>query len=371
MIFYVILHIVKTYQRNFWGFGILNPKEFAKEWKFTTNYLRSTAPYPYHYKVLTKGLNSSESDIHIENFKKLEKENPEDPSFRVWDSLLEDALYRLANLNIQLRRKGEIYKLNKEKSVLNTDTVGSIQVLKKVTAIYKKSQRGKSTILYDYDVDEDFLINISRLYIKADEDVIFKLKNSNVKNLDTFYLFLINLRDDIEAKGTNIATPYFNILQINHYTNQRNKKQYINKRIESIIKNVPEFIEKFEWIKESKNSKYPYQPQITFYSKFSSSLFKKEYHSFEKNQKFNTIMSNELKKFYDLITAQEKRSMEGFLEYLSDAKFEQERKMAFGYANIILNGTVSYSKKEEEMYKEFIKRLLNNQSIYDLSPLFK
>ncbi len=373
LIFTVMIHIAKTYQRNFWNFGTFKPKEFAKEWNYSTNYLRSLAPEPYHYKVLTKGLNHDEALQHIERLKALEKENPNDASYRIWDSILEDALYRLANLNIQLRNGGTAHTVMEGQ--LNYDSISSERILKNVTALYKKSKSGSPTIIYDYEVDNEFLINLSKLYVKADKTVIHQLKSSKAKNLDTFYIFLLNLRDDMEAKKSNVATPYFHVLckllGLESIKEPRKRKSKITLKINTIKKYSPDLIENFEWVKENKNSKYSYQPKITFTSKFSSLSIKKEYNSFEKQQKFNVVLSNELKNTYDKITPREQRNKYNFLEFLQNPNMAKERRLALANCILITSGSADISDKDLKMFNDFIDLMVNGKNIYEVSKIFK
>lgn len=374
LIFHVIIYISKTYQRNFWNFGVFNPKDFASEWGYSTNYLRSVAPDPYHYHVLTKGLNKNESIKKIEELKILEKDNSEDSSFRLWDSILEDALYRLANLNIQLRNGGKVYSISDERILY--DSVSSERILKSVTALYIKSKRGKPTVIYEYEVDNEFLINLSKLYVKIDQKVLIDLKSSNSKNLDTFYIFLVNLRDDLYAKESNIATPYFHVLSNllgleDSIAEPRNRKTKISKKIKQIMKYSPDLIESFRWIKENKDSKYLYQPEIVFKSKFVTKFAKKEYNNFEITQKFRVVLSNELKNTYDRITPREQRNKFDFIDFLQDPEKENIRKLALGYTVLITTGSGTISNKEQEMYNDFIRIITSKKDIYSIPEITK
>ncbi len=99
--------------------------------------------------------------------------------------------------------------------------------------------------------------------------------------------------------------------------------------------------------------------------------FKKDYNSFEKTQKFNVVLSNELKNTYDRITPREQRNKYDFLEFIKNPEKEDVRKLALGYTVLITSGNASISSVDKKMYNDFIQNIINKNDIYNVSKIFK
>jgi hypothetical protein len=189
----LIQYFSYSYKHNIFGYGMLDPAIFAKKFHYPLSYLRSVHRNPYQLENMTKD--------EIAEYREKQKT---DPDFRIWDSLLENALYILANKPISLTKGVYKYKDKKGEKLLV-----AIQIIKSVRAQYLKNNK----VIYQIVLNEDFLTNLTSYFVKGDRYSLISLRKPA---LDTLYLYLLNLKNDLKVKGQSKTipeeTPHFDLL---------------------------------------------------------------------------------------------------------------------------------------------------------------
>ena len=178
-------YICYEHQYNIFGFGILDPAEFAREFRFSVNYLMGRHPDPYQFqlrKLVFKGQNSQNKRLRLST-DGIGQEN------LICSSRLENALFILANCALNITAT----------SVLEDQTLirqyGSLRVLEQFTMI-QDGRTGKVT--YAYKLDDKFRRNLSSMYLTTRRDSLVSLRKSG---LGPLYIFLLKLRDALFAEG--------------------------------------------------------------------------------------------------------------------------------------------------------------------------
>ena len=196
----LIYYFSYTYKSNFFHFGRLDPEKFAKDFGMTASYLRM----PHKKPAQLADMSEDEKAIYYQE----QAAHPDDPSYRIWDSVLENALYVLSTKPLTLTRGGWTYAEGKRKSIQ------SIQIIKEVSAVYipRKDRRLKK-VIYEFVLNEEFITNLTSYFLPSYKQALIDLRKSGLDNL---YLYLSNLRDTLYAQGkhktTIEATPNFSLL---------------------------------------------------------------------------------------------------------------------------------------------------------------
>lgn len=240
-------YICYEHQYNIFGYGILDPAEFASKFHFSIHYLMGHHQDPYQFqlrKILAK--NRPQQNHRLRNASA--KTSQEDI---ICSSRIENALFILAN-----------YALNiTSTAVLEDQTLirqyGFLRVLESFTFI-QDGRTGK--VMYAYKLDDKFRRNLSSMYLTTSRDSLVSLRKSG---LGPLYVFLLKLRDAVFAEGRTETvpgnTPAFDYLcklaDVPEYPEAKYRKRDLNKAIARIQKDTElDFI--LEWVRGGGNERY-------------------------------------------------------------------------------------------------------------------
>jgi hypothetical protein len=195
----LVYHFCETYQTNIFGFGVLDPDEFATKYRLDKHNLKRKVKDP----VQLQG--KSEAEI-----KALYERQAANPSMRVFDSVLENALYILLSRNIVLARGGKKVVQGQGtgkgfgvREEVVYDKLTSVQVLKNLEVIFMKSRRGEQKVLYHYVLNPDIIGNLTEYFLVSSKNNLINLRGNKT---DRLYLFLANLRDSMFVHGQTSTT---------------------------------------------------------------------------------------------------------------------------------------------------------------------
>ncbi|MDR1628466.1 MAG: hypothetical protein LBR79_06835 [Oscillospiraceae bacterium] len=192
----LVYYFCETYQYNIFGFGILDPDEFAAKYQLDRFNLKRKAKDPVQLHGKT------EMEI-----KAMYDRQAKDPGFRIFDSVLENALYILLSRNIVLMRGGRKVVQRKSNERSNEeeviyDKLTSVQVLKELEVVFTKSRGGKK-VLYRYVLNPDIVGNLTEYFLVSAKENLVDLRSNKSERL---YLFLLDLRDLMYVNGHTSTT---------------------------------------------------------------------------------------------------------------------------------------------------------------------
>lgn len=232
-------YICYEHQYNIFGYGLLDPAEFAEKFKFSLNYLKGLHPEPYQ-----KQLRKITSDGQQRRNYRLRLSGGSIPQEDIFcGTRIENALFILANYSLNVTST----------SVLEDQTLvrqyGFLRVLESFTLI-QDGRTGKIT--YAYKLDDKFRRNLSSMYLTTSRDSLVALRKSG---LGALYVFLLKLRDALFSEGRTDTmvdnTPEFdylcNLAGISANADPKYRKRDLNRAI-SKISGSTELQFRVEWI---------------------------------------------------------------------------------------------------------------------------
>lgn len=357
----LILYFSYSYQTNFFGFGSFDPHDFAKVMDYKIKGLFKKAKNPIQFKGL--------SDIEIEKLKEQERKNPEK---RIYDSILENALYFLLE-PIKLERGGKLayfkdgYRYYSE--------VVSFQYLKSIACQFGrgKGNKGKDKILYHYSLTPELLSNINGFYLKTDIKSHIALRK---QGLDDFYFYLKNVQNSYQAKLESKIFLNFDdcvkkariSLYYNQKTNTYNKAEQKRALIKALndVKAKSDLKFDFEFVKGG-NSRWAYVPCLTFNNDIHTQKQLEEHHIQEKRTISHQLLAHELREMFEYIFPNKfyhKDRVENFFDWLKSDANEKEKIHAYNNASLKAHGSL---KNYHETYRNrFFQSLKNSNSLEDI-----
>lgn len=352
-----------TYQdkANLFNFGSFDVYRFASQFGYSAEYLKRRHPAPEQLKGL------SEPEI-----KEMYLRQEEDINFKIYDSIIENALYILHTKPIVFIRGAKTVDYKNNEVIYSTDS-NSYLVIKQlsVKTIKKLLQENKTfnhklvgneggKKVYNYTLDQLFIENLSHYYLKGNKESLLQLRKSS---LDDLYLYLLNLRSNLAVKGifqtTVTETPAFELLcTIAHvkllkengepYDNKYRKRNLVLCLKE--INNRSELKFELNWVK-AKNNRFAYTPIFTFEPTVKPDLLK------EKEGIFKLRLSHELLETFRILNSQEYYSdnrNQYFIQWLNNISvYEKEIKLAYEAAYFKSYGKLS--SFIEDMKRSFVR----------------
>ena len=263
MINNIIFFMCHTKQNDLYGFGSINTKEFADFVKVKEGYLRTRHPNPLQLRGKRK-----------EEIKMLYERQKLDPTCRIYDSILENALYTLNQipLNFKASAKELVQDGHATKYILLSK---SYILLEELETIIIKGKRGEPRVSYNYVLHEKFRKNLSLYFMRFDVKSVISLRRAG---LDELYIYLKNLKDTFleKKKAGESYDRRLNFNQMcslagiprytkegNEYKNPRKIKYNLNAAFIRLI-NETDLKFKIEWSKYSEGSLGNYVPNIYF-----------------------------------------------------------------------------------------------------------
>jgi len=239
-------------QHDLFGYGKLDPSEFAKLMGYSPNYLRSKHPNPACLKDMSKK--------EIEKIYKSQENYPDHKEYRIFDSVLENALYILRYNRVRYTSKGTTFQLNGEN--LTKISLDEVQFLTELSIVFKTTKSGQTKVIYTYKLADSFINNISNYYLKSNKD---SLKMLRKPGLDELYLYLKNLITTFALQDTHKGFSSFKLLCDLAYINIENPPDR-KKKLSQAFQKINEKTELdvcLNWHKDG-SSKYAYTPEIEY-----------------------------------------------------------------------------------------------------------
>ncbi|MGB3849370.1 MAG: hypothetical protein WA958_05340 [Tunicatimonas sp.] len=348
----LIYFFCHSYQNNLFGHGTLDPAVLAKEFKFTTNYLRSRHDDPTQLKGYTS-----------EEVKELYALQEEQPEMRVWDSILENALWILKTTKINYRYGGQVFDPQSDQKESKSKTyyseVKSIQFLTELSVTFRKNEHGgKEKVLYHYALDPSFVENLTNYYFKADHRSISLLRKPA---LDDLYVYLKNLRASLKGQD---ATASFSLLcELAHIDIQDSKQR--KKKLNKCLKRIAEDTDlKFiiRWEKDKPEVRYRYKPIIVWESE--PAIDGKA----ERNNIFYQKLVHELIQIYRKKRVRKvynTSSEQKFLDWCRNSTTDQDEKV-LAFQNAYFDIWRQVIKSDEYSVRRFMEQLPMINTIADI-----
>jgi hypothetical protein len=366
----LIYYFCYTYQNNLFNFGSFDVYDFASKFGYSVDYLKGRHTSPEQLK------NKSVDDVSS-----LYERQDEDINFKIYDSVIENA-FTLHTKPIVFVRGAKTVDYQNSKITYSTDsnsylviTQLSIKTISKLTKDNggQRRLRGKAgdKNIYSYILDKLFIENLSHYYLKGVRESLLQLRKSS---LDDLYLYLLNLKSNLNVKGqhqTTIAeTPNFELLcNIAHIKSiKENGEPYDNKyRKRDLVKCLREINTKselkfeFHWTKNT-NDRHYYVPIFVF-----EKPEKKDINS-ERDSIFRTRLSHELLDAFRVINGQQYYSEnrnELFMTWLRDININVKEKV-LAYETACFKTYGRLSPYIENMKESFIKKCAGITSLSEL-----
>lgn len=249
----LILYITYQHQYDLFGYGTLDPEEFASFCKYSTRYLREKVNNPLQAQMHKTPKNQKKTtsrqslDTNIDDV--------------ICENRIENAFYALANYPLDIVNT---YTQN-DKYLIRA--FGSTLLLDFVIFLTDKNT-GKTTI--HYRLAEKFRLNLLSYYLNINPQSLVGLRKSG---LTAMYIFLVRMKEALFAQGrtntTPETTPEFEYLcslcDIEKDTEPKTKKMLLNRAIATIQKTT-ELSFTVEWVKNYAQQKYTplfnFEPQL-------------------------------------------------------------------------------------------------------------
>lgn len=357
----LLMYFSYSYQTNFFGFGTFDPHHFAKVMAYEPSSLFKKVKHPVQFNGLT--------EEEIKDLREREKQNPEN---RIYDSVIENALYFLLS-PIKLERGGKLAGF-KEGYRYYSEVI-SFQYLKSFSCQFTRNEKntGRDKILYNYEVTQDVINNTNAFYLKADiKSYIFLRKNG----LDDLYFYLKNAQNTLQAKCERSKFLNFDLCisraRISEYKNKKTgipnkaeQKRALTKAFKHIqAKSDLKF--SFEYVKGG-NSRWAYVPLITFENDVITPKEVKEHNAEEKKTINAQILLHELRIMFEYIYPKyfnTKDRIENFYNWLKSDVNQKEKTLAFDNAFLKANG--SFNKFHESNKAYFFKNIAKSESLEEI-----
>ena len=243
----LIIYMSLTFQKNLFNLVEIDPKDFIETMKLNRSSLIQEHKNPLFYKINSKSK---------EELKALELKHGRLSKYRIWDSVLENALFILQYENI-------ISSYAQNTNTVERVSITSFSYIKSLHVTYKKTGKTKK-IVYEYEPSDEFELSLKKFFFNITVENFVKLRSSN---LEDCYLNLINRIQSENYKNNNRITfalqNFAELLNVKHDTIHQEKgfsnikkncaRKFNTKFIPIVQKEIPNI--SLKWIK-GPNSKF-------------------------------------------------------------------------------------------------------------------
>ncbi|KOY84354.1 hypothetical protein AD998_21330 [bacterium 336/3] len=264
----IVLYICYSYQNHILEYGTIDPYDFCKV---------------MNYKSRAYLFRNHSNPAQLQGMSEEQVEQLKNSGEYIWDSELENVLYRLSTEPLKLSYSGKTFE---GKIVHGID---SILILESIQVVLDAKNKKR---YYKFKASNKFLNNLSRYFTNINLEAFNNLRKSGLQNL---YLFLTNLKDNILYKNEDRATVNFDLLcNLAEIKNQENKqkKKYLIKALEKVNQETKINIE-LSW---NQNGRYFYQPVFKFQMNEQKTKLQR---AVEMTEAFDTALLKVLVKLYN------------------------------------------------------------------------
>ena len=357
----LLFYFFQCNQNNLFGFGVLDPYKFSKQMGFSPEFLRRRHPEPAQLKNMSK-----------EQIGKLYQDEEKNPENRIYDSILENALFSLTQ-PIVFSSGAKLVTFDDGVKYMNK--ISTFQFLSEISCQFGKSPsgKGKDKIIYQYALNSQLINNLNHYYFHDYlEDFISIRKAGN--NLDSLYLFLKNQENHESAKFNNVVRFNMDILceKLNLSPNysSKDKKRYLSRALDKILQHT-HFKFSYNWVSAGGNARWKYVPEFTFPKKFANTNELIQFNEKEKRVMFEQSLLHQLLTLFRYLYASKSNSIEFqsyFLSWLMDnQKDYKEKSHAFDSAGISLYG--KFPPTHENSRYDFFNKIQTATTLREIFPL--
>ena len=365
----IIYHVSKSYEHSLFGYGTLDPTAFAKEWKYDPANLRRIHPSPFQLTTLT--------DAEIERYRTDRASRRGErtmPHSFIWDTMLENALFILANKPVSLN-KYRIYQDNEDawqRDMIIKQNV-AFTVFTKIGAVAKK----RGGYVYTYTLNPHFEQNLTKYFTRALPGSIIAMRS---RNLDPLYLYLKNLKTNLSLNGfrtTRPGEPSFEYLcdqaGITRFSvdgkNRRNvrKVRFLLSEALRFIQENTELKFSVSWARNDDGDGADLVPVIDFgESAVMSKLYSKVTQDNENVKIYRQVVGNQLREMYTrlyTLGTYTEADINDFNEWLfNENKSRSEKEIALRFAFIRIFGKIpDDARKREKAFFELVRSISQNE----------
>ncbi|MDR2406583.1 MAG: hypothetical protein LBE13_00495 [Bacteroidales bacterium] len=363
----LIYYFCFSRQTDLFGFGTLDPKQFAAALNYKEGYLRKKHPNPLQLQKLT-----------VEEKKFLYEQEKRNPAAKIFDSYLENALYILHTTALRFTRTAKEVVFENGTTKYTNISEAYILLPKLITTTIKG--KGSPKIFFIYDVNKNFITNLSLYFLKFSKEALISLRRAG---LDDLYLYLKNFRETLQDK-LKTSTEINRSLNFNHlckiariplqrkdgseFKNQRDVKQKLIDVFNSINKQT-DLKFKVEWIKSTPNTRWKYLP-VFFFEDEQNEKIGSIYNNIKRRQERMTIFQENLQ--YELLECfkqyNNERTEQALLQWLKTDSNIAEKELAFRTAQYKTFGKVHQDiDKMTKAWRSSLTQITNLKHVY-LTP---
>ncbi|HAO14127.1 MAG TPA: hypothetical protein DDE71_00950 [Tenacibaculum sp.] len=349
----LLIYFSYSHQIDLFGYGVLDPHDFAKKMKIDKDSLFKKHPDPKQVKDTPLGA------------KKLYERQEVEGCFstaRVWDSYLENALYVLNTFPLYENFKG---------STLDGKYIGikNFILIREVQLHFKKTNKGRNTkIFYKYKLDEAFERNLRKFFLQTDFQKYLQFKKNNTED---FYLTVCNIYQTYRLKQINKYYWKFEDLLLLFNISSDLEAKYQKRKLNTIFKKFTGELSvqikglQFGWEK-GKGQRWAYVPFVTW-DQVDMSIVK-----YDDNKVLDDVFKKDLRRnlLEVFFNQNNRRDALGFLNWLLDNKVDHQLKVATYVSTYSMNKKVYKGAKPGTMAKQFFIKLASCQNEKEVREYF-
>lgn len=257
---HLLFFLVMKHQTSLFAEITFDINEVAEVLGVPREHLAINHPDPSHVKKII-------SQRELAEFRSNEAVIPGNEKYRIYDSQLENALYRLYTENLVFSKPAKYFTRTDENGNV-VETVREVELerivfLEKFKVQFVTTKLGRVQIAYKIVLNRDFVQNFNFLYTPLHVKTLFVLRKSKT---DDLYTFLVNLYTILKSRNTNFSNStefsYLCKLAYCNCTIASDNKKALNAKFK-ILNDTTNLSVQLTWEK-SDTSRFAYQPVITF-----------------------------------------------------------------------------------------------------------
>lgn len=239
--------ICYEHQYNIFGYGLLDPVDFERRFRFSHNYLTSRHSNPYQLQIC-KDIDAG-SVVRDRRTRYGKEDSPNEDE--LWLNRLENGFFLLGNVSLNLKTTAVLPGNRLKRQHMFIRILDSFSVIQDI-------RTGK--VRYAYKLNDDFRRNLASLYLTISCDSIVALRKSGLQAL---YFYLVQLRDALYNDGRTSTdasnTPKFEALcrccNISEELEPKYRKRNLNAAFAKVCKST-ELDFRVEWVKGDQSERY-------------------------------------------------------------------------------------------------------------------